>query len=73
MILLRRTSVIVALVLLTSASMAYAEGTWILSFPDKATCEAFKQKGQVPGFAEWKAERDTGKGSNAPHIHMRAR
>ena len=31
-----------AFYLLTSVATAFAEGLWILSFPDKATCEAFE-------------------------------
>jgi hypothetical protein len=62
----RRASLLVALSVLTSAATAYAEGLWILSFPDKDTCEAFKEKAQSPSFAEWKAQRDTGKAPVRP-------
>ncbi len=52
--------------LLAVTTWAAAEGAWILSFPDKATREAFKEKAQAPSFSEWKAERDTGKAPVRP-------
>ena len=57
---------LVAFYLLTSVATAFAEGLWILSFPDKATCEAFKEKAHRSSFAEWKAQRDTGKAPVRP-------
>lgn len=59
------SALVLALVLAFATSVA-AEGVWVLSFPDRATCEAFKDKGQAPGFAEWKAQRETGKAPVRP-------
>jgi hypothetical protein len=53
------------LCLLALAASASAE-VWTLTFPDKATCEAFKEKALRPSFSEWKSERETGKAPARP-------
>jgi hypothetical protein len=58
--------VVVVVSCLLAVTSAPALGEWVLSFPDQATCEAFKAKGQAPGLAEWKAQKDTGKAPPRP-------
>jgi len=67
MCLARRGLLLVLLVcLLAVTAPASAGRERVLSFPDQATREAFKAKGQAPGFAEWKAQKDTRKASTRP-------
>jgi len=47
--------------LLAVAASVQAEPIWVLRFPDKAICDAFKDKGTQPALAEGRAKRDIGK------------